>query len=256
MKKKKIIWVTILSFLYYTFACSVYKTEKISIKEYCDSTITIQQMHKFNKDTINMVNKCLKFVSKQKLIRGINEDDEYIAYDIKDVCEIGISDYNFVKIKANQSHNKISEIVLVNNYLVKFDSSGALINYDEGIISGKNKSNQFIDYQINQVKGVCSNKPDTIRKIDLTKNTKISNILLNNSKLIVFKNNSGEYIENDEGFVYGDNFVNKSDIDSVLIKTKDVPLSILSTIGVIGIVILILVLIVGPPKIDFNLGKI
>lgn len=167
MFKKIFVSLILLSFLNYLFGC--YVTDEISRDKLYTTDEKIAEVVFPDGDIIKFDENGAQYKVLETAIIGITEDGNEIIIPLEDVKELRKEKLPSVSIEQI-GNKKISEILLQNNRIYKFDNTGGSFDSKNEMVEGNIDNGAFIKMKIERIKEIHTESPVLINKDEIYQN--------------------------------------------------------------------------------------
>ena len=253
MTQKVMSLILLLTFINLQFSCSItteqkyYPNEARNVSEKI-SSVVLRNGERIEFERGGNINR------KSSGIRGVTPIGDSIFVPFSEIQELRTGIPKIVQ-PENSSLSKISEVITSDNSLIRFDTNSYESARMSWQVKGNTVSGKIVYLQKEDIKQFRTGYVESISLNDFMKNKTISitELILNDDKIVIFCKNSAGYYEmqkdNISGWTKDLKHVN-IDFDRVLyvnIEKSDIGLSVLATVGAIagvaaGIFLIILAL--------------
>jgi hypothetical protein len=130
-------------------------------------------------------------------ILGRKKNGNWVVFRLRDIREIHKTSPKITKWKKYLRNQKITELITLNNTLLRFNPRGGIYDDSDGKIEGLNQKSHEVTYRLKSIKGARIELPEIISKDSLLeiKNQFIAEVLTNNQELIIFDWRGGMFVE-------------------------------------------------------------
>lgn len=216
-EEKALSLILLFSLSHYFSDCYIYGSKKTVPEDHGLYNETIEMAVLKDGTSVRFNRDGGKYRIVDEAFTGTLENGTPASFGFEDILEFRQGPPVYDTLISSEK-GIIKEVLLTDNQVIRFNSQGAIYTPANKILRGTDTEGKTHNYIRYAVKSVYYDQPDTVSREDVRKGLKkISQVLLNNNKLLTFREPGGRYEAISE-FIRG--VTDKGEM--VMIKPQDV----------------------------------